>query len=260
MSTENIFTKICSMLKSCSDDETSLPPALTLYNEGWMLNLILDWFATHPTEKDSTKELSFCIPGGAKWYSESLLPTAFRARQKKDKLAEKETHADGAIGNIYITEGTRRGLSLEQNASHFVVTEAKMFSGLSKGVTNAPYYNQAARTVACIAEVLYRAEINPKKMGSLGFYVFAPESQIDNETFEDYVTKDSIKENVEERANAYEGSKDDWLEKWFTPTMKKIEIGIISWEELIDFIKDNDKPFGEEILKFYSLCKEFNSP
>ena len=34
-----------------------------------------------------------------KWYSEALLPSAFLARVREDKLAEFWTHADGVIGD-----------------------------------------------------------------------------------------------------------------------------------------------------------------
>ena len=39
----------------------------------------------------------------------------------------------------------------------FVVFEAKLFSLLSKRVTNAPFFDQVALNVACIAEVWHRA-------------------------------------------------------------------------------------------------------
>jgi hypothetical protein len=53
-----------------------------------------------------------------------------------------------------------------------------MFSVLSSGVTRATYFDQAARNVACIAEVLFRAKREPAKMGVLGFFVLAPDEQI----------------------------------------------------------------------------------
>ena len=52
-----------------------------------------------------------------------------------------------------------------------------MFSELSAGVTNAPYFNQAARTVACMAEVLQRANTSPKSFDNIAFYVLAPEKK-----------------------------------------------------------------------------------
>ncbi len=61
---------------------------------------------------------------------------------------------------------------------HFVVLEAKMFGNLSAGVKNASYFNQAARNVACIAELLKRPGRPVTEFKALGFYVLAPASQI----------------------------------------------------------------------------------
>ncbi len=52
-----------------------------------------------------------------------------------------------------------------------------MFSKLSSGVKNANYYNQAARNVACIAEVLRRGNKKPDELlficGRMLFQVFS---------------------------------------------------------------------------------------
>jgi len=37
--------RIAEMLGTCSGNETLFPPTVP-YNEGWMLRLALDWFAT----------------------------------------------------------------------------------------------------------------------------------------------------------------------------------------------------------------------
>ena len=50
-----------------------------------------------------------------------------------------------------------------------VVIEAKMFSKLSPGVTNAKYFNQAARNVACMAEIANRAGIDPASFEDIAF-------------------------------------------------------------------------------------------
>lgn len=123
-------------------------PPTELYNEGWMLRLVLDWFSRTP---DCNYELRFL--DGSGWYSEALLPSAFLSRKRGDVLAESWTHADGVVGHFSIGENGAGDLSLKDGATQFVVVEAKMFSKLSAGVTNARYFNQAARNVACIAEI-----------------------------------------------------------------------------------------------------------
>jgi hypothetical protein len=128
------------------------PPTL-LYNEGWFLRLVLDWFSRHDVQGHP---LSF--GAGARWFSEALLPSAFLARHRGDRLAESWTHADGVVGHFLIGEGGKALLRLAPEAGQLLVLEAKLFRGLSPGVTKARYYDQAARTVACMAEVLRRAE------------------------------------------------------------------------------------------------------
>ena len=157
------------LLSNIDSEKPNFPPT-TLYNEGWLLRLIIDWFSTfgitdHP--------LSF--PKDGCWYSEARLPSAFLPRFKGDPLAESHTNADGVIGHFTIGSTGKTDLGLIPDASHFVVLEAKIYSGLSKGVTNAKYYDQAARNVACIAEVLRLADCKPASFSQLGFYVLAPD-------------------------------------------------------------------------------------
>ena len=51
------------------------------------------------------------------------------------------------------------------DARQFVLLEAKLFNRLSSGVKNAPFFDQAARSVACMAEVLRRADREPVQDG-----------------------------------------------------------------------------------------------
>jgi hypothetical protein len=244
--------QVQSMLELCSTENTHFPPTI-LYNEGWMLRLILNWFSTHHI---ADHPLSF--PKNGKWYSEALLPSTFLPKFKGDPLAESYTHSDGVIGHFNIGNSGEGDLAVLSDATHLVVLEAKMYSKLSSGVKNASYYNQAARNVACMAEVLKRGGRKPSEFSSLGFYVVAPESQIKGEVFKNKVTKDSIKETVERRANEYDDSKEDWMENWFYPTWKQINLCTISWEELIYFISDNDKSAGNDLKEFYRLCLSYN--
>jgi hypothetical protein len=150
-----------SMLRSASSDQPLFPPTL-LFNEGWLLRLVLNWFARH-----SVKDHPLSFAADARWFSEALLSLAFLARHRGDKPAENWMHADGVIGHFSIGDEGKTDLTLLPNATQFLVLEAKMFSGLSSGVTNARYYDQAARNVACMAEVLCRAERNPSFEGTL---------------------------------------------------------------------------------------------
>ncbi len=169
------------------------------------------------------------------------------------------THADGVIGNYKIGVNGAGDLSLTSDAEHLVVLEAKMFSKLSPGVTHARYYNQAARTVACMAEVLRRANRKPALLDRLGFFVIAPEQQIDSGVFKRQMTHESILEIVRRRVVEYDESKEDWFKEQFLPTMDHITIGVMSWEELLRYVKGLDLKSGEKLNKFYELCLNFNN-
>ena len=245
--------RISRMLSECRGD-TRVFPATDLYNEGWMLRLVLDWFASQP---GIDHHLSFSAED--RWYSEALLPSAFLPRFRGDPLSESWTHADGVIGQFQIGAKGDGDLSLSPEATGLVVTEAKMFSKLSSGVKNAAFYNQAARNVACIAEVLRRAEVNPAGMDRIGFFVIAPQGQIESGVFSALLQKDVIREVVARRVAAYESEdKNWWFRESFMPTLDKIKIGEISWESLVQLISEHDPEFGSELADFYAKCLEFN--
>lgn len=155
-------------------------PATALYNEGWMLRLLLDWFA-----KNSPPNHPLSFYEGARWYSEPLLPTQFAARTRQDQLAETSTHADGVIGHFDLRDG-RGDIALSEGGQQLVVAEAKMFSGLSSRTKRAEGYDQAARNVACIANLLSLAGTTPENIQKLAFYLIAPQSQWDRGVFGDF--------------------------------------------------------------------------
>ena len=243
---------IRGMLERCSSEETVFPPTI-LYNEGWMLRLVLEWFSQR-----SISEHPLCFPNKAKWYSEALLPSAFLARYRGDKYAEAWTHADGVIGHFQIGRDRDGDLTLLADATTFKVVEAKMFSKLSAGTTHARYYNQAARNIACIAEVLNRAGKKPSELQCLAFYVVAPRLAIDGGVFDKYMSAESVKSTVKKRAEEYDESKSNWFEEWFLPTLIRIDIQTISWEDILSYVTEMDSLSALELKKFYERCKKYN--
>ena len=241
-------------LLSMSDGPGRVFPATDLYNEGWMLRLVLDWFSRTP---DCNCELQFL--DGSGWYSEALLPSAFLARKRGDRLAESWTHADGVIGHFSIGENGAEDLSLKYGAKQFVVTEAKMFSKLSAGVTKAKYFNQAARNVACMAEIAKRAGITPSSFEDIAFYVVAPKSRIDEDVFSEYMTAGNIRDVVRRRVSEYEEpEKENWFKEWFLPTLEVAKLRCISWEEILTVISEHRGDDGQSLDGFYAKCLEFN--
>ena len=219
-----------------------------------MLRLILDWFANH---RGAAHNLA--ISENDRWYSEALLPSQFLPRYRGDRLSESWTHADGVIGDFVIGKNGEGDLSLTTTASKFVVTEAKMFSKLSSGVKNAGYYNHAARNVACMAEVIRRADIEPRAFGTVGFYVVAPKSRIDEGVFSAHMNSASVRETVERRVREYgDEEKEAWLENWFLPVLEVAKIQEISWEEIVEYVAGESSSDGGMIQDFYGKCLEYN--
>ena len=107
--------------------------------------------------------------------------------------------------------------------------------------------------MACIAETLKRADIEPPRMKRLAFLVAAPLEQIDGGAFGDIVTKESIRERVQDRVDAYGGDRNAWFDRWFIPTLDAIDVGVLSWEELLEGLDPS-------YLAFYGQCLLHNKP
>lgn len=249
------FKIVSELLKQLDTDQRSMP-ATILYNEGWMLRLVLD--------AGKKGLLSEIMNEGENWCSELQLRTPFG--RDKGRNHESNTHADGVIGDFVWENDSKSGLAIRPDANRLIVFEAKMYSPLRAGTKNAPGYNQAARNVACIAETLRRAGRKAMEMTTVGFYVIAPQLQIDNGLFDRLMTPCSIRSRVEERIQQYKGTVRDQLLQWqkecFLPLLSKMEsedtLKCISWEQLISAISDRHRESGEAIQNFYSKCIQHN--
>ena len=254
MNTQHCLNAVADLLSRCDTQDCVFPPT-DLYNEGWFLRLVLDWFSR---QKPCDHELSFSQ--GCIWFSEALLPSQFLPRFRGDPLSETWTHADGVIGHIRIGRDAKADTSLGQEATQLVVTEAKMFSRLSGGVKNASYFNQAARYAACIAEILCRANRNPSDLERIGLYVLAPAETIARGWFGKPLEKKDIRQRVARRVQAYEGTKAPWFETWFLPTLEKMDIGTLSWESVLEYIDFTNADYAKELRDFYGKCLKYNKP
>jgi hypothetical protein len=241
---------ISRILDRCETSDSVLPP-VGLFNEGWMLRLVLDWFDRN---RDIAHPLAFAP--GARWYSEAALPSRFFPQSRSDTRAESYTHADGIIGHFFIAAGDRGYATLVPNARQFVVIEAKLGSRLSTGTKRAPTYDQATRYVACTAHTLGLAGVDPTTLDRLAFYVLAPGRQIQSGVYADLVTKQSIERKVRERVDWYEGAHDVWFETTFLPVLARIDLGFLSWEEILASLQQT--PEIELMTQFYAQCLRFN--
>ncbi len=245
-----MLDRVSALLERCAGNSSVVPPT-TLYNEGWLLRLFLDWFDLH---REAEHPLSF-LPG-ARWYSEALLAPPFLPESRGDNRAESYTHADGIIGHFDIQPGERGEAILRKEARQFVVLEAKLGSGLSSGVKNAPGYDQAARNVACIVNAVEKTGRAAESVERFAFYVVAPESNIRAGVFGDMVTRESIRRKVLARTAQYNGARDAWFTNTFEPMLRNIDCGLITWESLLDFLPKAQ--FALSMGDFYSRCLKYN--
>ena len=246
-----MLDRVGELLARCGSDATVLPPT-ELYNEGWMLRLVLDWFDQH---RGLSHELGF--HSGSKWYSEALLAPAFLPENRGDARAESFTHADGIVGHFAIRPGERAEAEVLPDAQQLKVIEAKLGSALSSGVKNAPDYDQAARNVACMANMLAKQRVSPTSLNELAFYVVAPQAQIEAGVFGDLVGKASVHRKVAARVQQYGGSRDRWFREAFEPFLDRLDLGLLSWESILSGIAAQES--ANALLDFYGLCLRFNS-
>ncbi len=249
-----MLDRIVAILESCETRDPLVQPT-ELFNEGWMLRLVMDWFSRQQAD---SHPLSFSL--GARWFSEALLRSPFPARSGKDGLAESYTHADGTIGHFQIGGSGKGDLVLAHDATQLVVIEAKLFSALSHGVKNARCYDQAARSVACMAEILHRAVPRVDQFSSLGFYVAAPQQQIDRRVFAKEMDRDAIMKKVRQRAKEYGGEKDQWFREMFLPAFERIGVGCLSWESILGYVEARDPAAARSLADFYRRCLQHNQP
>lgn len=243
---------IFDLFRSYDPDSPHFRPT-EIYNECWLIKIVLSLASTIPPDEFPLSFLS-----GSSWFSEALLPTVFKPRQQKDPLGEARTNADGVIGHFEIGKKAKADFELEKDAKQFSVVEAKINVPLSKGVINAPYFDQAARNVACMAESLARADLSPSSIDRLAFIILAPERSIKKCTFEQEMTKDSIQAKTEQRVSAYQGEKEVWYRDWFIPTLDRIQLHTLSWEQTIDWLTKFKPDAREQLVDFYSKCLEYN--
>lgn len=249
-----ILDRIRALLEACTD-QRPLMPATQLYNERWLLRLVMDWCARR---RDGEGPLPFLRD--ATWFSDGLLPSAFLPRHCGDHLAEGWTHADGVIGHFDIGSTDRGDVVLRPDARQLVVVEAKMLSPMSRGTRNAPDFDEAARNVACIAETLRRGRRAPDQLESLSFVLVAPAAAIADGAFGVFVTASSIHQKVQHRVASYAGERDAWFHDWFEPTLDRIELRTVAWEDLVARVVERDTDYGQALSDFYQSCIRFNRP
>lgn len=242
------LVRVGKLLAQCATDARHMPPT-ALYNEGWMLRLILDWCAENPTAVEP-----FVFLPGSRWYSEALLPSRFGGRGGP---REGFTHADGVIGHFQFRPKGRGDIELVPGARQLSVVEAKMGSLLSSGTSNAVSYNQAARNVACMAHMIAVTGA-VETLDRLSFTVIAPEKRITERAFEMHLTTASLLDTVRSRSLMFGSTHEEWFSGHFTSLMSRVRVEAVSWEQVIAAIGVFDPSTGDAFTEFLELCLKYN--
>lgn len=106
---EVILENVAAFFRSL-DTADRQGPATLLYNQGWLLRLVL------AAEARGVRCLPHPFEPGARWFSEARLYTPFAPRRRGDLLGESVTNADGVIGHFDIGRSSRAGLHLTVRA------------------------------------------------------------------------------------------------------------------------------------------------
>lgn len=244
---------ITDLLRRAHTDDAAFP-ATTLYEEGWLLRLVLAATA----KVGGGAPLAF--EPGARWYSEARLYSPFAPVRRGDGVGETHTHADAVVGHFRIAPGTKTGFQLLPSATQFIAVEAKIFSGLAKRVTNAPEYDQAARYVACMAHCLATAKVPLTQLTSLAFLVLVPASRR-SARLDGMLDKEAVRKRVAARVARMQEHRPelrDWMAQHFDPVLDRLVVKPLSWEDVIGGIAAVDAQLGSDIREFYARTLVMN--
>lgn len=214
------FWKAVEAIAKCCDQEKPILAKSEVYNETWLLRLMLariyDFVGEFKNIEEPKKKALDMIRKAVhkKWISEGGLEPAF--------TKEGTTWTDAILGDVELGgyddgDGDKRKVKLNPKSGEepcVVVIEAKLGSTLSKSVTNSPDYDQAARNIACLAKLLLgvspEKDVPPEKLEG-AFFVFTPgeSGRKDADEADELINKarDTIKKQTVNRP--VEGRKND---------------------------------------------------
>lgn len=223
--------------------ESLFNPTL-IFNEGWLLRAVLRQWKLAPG-KSRLPFLPF--PPDAKMYSEGQLYTAIVPRQRGDKLAEAHTHVDGIVGDFSIG-ATKSGIEVSADCRYLAVFEAKLYSTIAGGITNAPGYDQISRTVGCVINSLLRAGcFGPCSIHVIVLYP-ADHAGINPARF----SKSYLERQIAARVQGFGLLPTAAFARGWRAVLNTIQLSFVTWEDAL--AETGDAQLG----KFYQLCQRFN--
>ena len=273
LSFEKIYEPLMKLKDICGDTM----PQSEIYNETWMLRLVLslmskvDTKSNTFTDSQSDSHLGdVCMAVKSGWISEGGLKPVFKQ--------ERTTWTDAIVGAVQKSSSNR---NIEKNEGAIykgvIVIEAKMGSDLSVGGSSLKGYNQVARNIACLARFMVEGceNVDIKKCK---FLVFAPQAKIGHwrdldekqqkKKRDRFYSPDNMIEStsrvLDEIKRKYvvrQEVKEKWQEiKTTVEEIRKHSI-VISWDDVIKFLQNYLKDYAsclECLNDFYNHAKELS--
>ena len=248
-----VSNRLLALWQAATSDTPVFPPD-KIFNQHWLLGLVLGWFAEQPVVGHS---LNFAP--GARWFSGGMIPQPFMKRMGSDKRYDTRIPVDAVVGHFNLSAGDSYTISLSPDATQLLVLETRLFETIAEEDASVRLFSTSARSIAGLVETLRRARLAPDQVEKLGFYLLAPQTQIEKGIFPE-MARQIIQRQVKHRVDDYAGFQDRWYEDWFLPAFDHVDVQVVSWESVIAAIKERDSQGAAEIRDFYQACEEYTHP
>ncbi len=234
-------------------------PETMIFNEGWLLRVILNRLMEVKDVKDTNLSDFLPFPKDSKIYSEGRLTTPFKPITQQDTTStEKQTHIDGIVGDFELYETTKSGIKISDDFKYLSIFESKICSPLSSGTENEPNFDQVTRTISCMIFHIMKFE-NLKERKIFLVIIYPKENKkIDalkyTENDNEFI-KEEIKQKLSRYKKGHEASSQELIEfeSKYKEIIQNINIKFVNWEDILNEIKEDTL-----INEFYDLCKKFN--
>lgn len=223
--------------------ESLFSPTL-IFNEGWLLRGVLRQWKLAPG-KSHLPFLPF--PSDAKIYSEGQLYSPFAPRQRGDKLAEAHTHVDGIVGHFSIG-ATKSGIEVDADCRYLAVFEAKLYSPIAGGISNAPGYDQVSRTIGCVINSLLRAGCPDPYAAHVVVLYPADHTGIAPARY----NTSYLEHQIAARVEGFGLPASSAFARGWRATLEAVQLTFVTWEEVLAGIGN------DQLDQFYQYCRRFN--
>lgn len=220
----------------------------SIYNRAWLLNQVME-----QVTEGKLKHNDLTFPENSEWHFLPPLPSFFYDKKKESEMFSQGTRS--AIGNIQLNKSLDF-IEVKQDCSCLYFIETPKYKNV-----NLTYLKQ---TVANLLKMVYMG-MNEGKItkipNKIGVYILIPKGA------EIKGTKDELKEAIRKYLNSFlngnypfqkistiRKEEIDWAMDNFETFMDKLDVKLITWEELIASMENTET--RTEINEFYNTCKD----